>query len=57
VVAREKPWGTQYWLKAYPVDPRDQFRFITDLTVRGKAALSELGLEFSTLQAIAEKFI
>ena len=46
VVIQETPWGTHYRLKAYPVDPRDQFRFITDLTVRGKNALSELGVEF-----------
>lgn len=46
VVALEKPWATQYRLKAYPVDPRDQFRFITDLTVRGKAALEALGVAY-----------
>jgi len=39
VVVAEQPWGTHYRLKAYPVDPRDQFRFTTDLTVRGQAAL------------------
>jgi len=43
VVVSEKPWGTHYRLKAYPVDSRDQFRFISDLTVRGKALLQELG--------------
>ncbi|MBW1782536.1 MAG: mechanosensitive ion channel family protein [Deltaproteobacteria bacterium] len=47
VVVQEKPWGTHYRLKAYPVDPRDQFRFITDLTIRGKAALTELGVKFT----------
>ena len=46
VVIREQPWGTHYRLKAYPVDTRDQFSFITDLTIRGKAALTELGVEF-----------
>ncbi|MBN1932076.1 MAG: mechanosensitive ion channel [Desulfobacterales bacterium] len=49
VVASEKPWATQYRLKAYPVDPRDQFRFITDLTIRGKKALAELGVDFPAL--------
>jgi hypothetical protein len=44
----EKPWGTHYRLKAYPVEPRDQFQFITDLTVRGKAALLALGAAFAT---------
>lgn len=45
VVLREKPWATHYRLKAYPLDGRDEFQFISDLTVRGKAALAELGTE------------
>lgn len=44
VVAEEKPWGTHYRIRAYPVDPRQQFLFITDLTVRGKEILSEAGI-------------
>lgn len=44
VTAAEKPWGTLYRLKAYPLDGRDEFQFITDLTVRGKAALREMGI-------------
>jgi len=47
VAVREEPWGTHYRLKAYPVDPRQQFRFITDLTVRGKAALAKLEVRFA----------
>ncbi|GAB5516143.1 mechanosensitive ion channel family protein [Rhodopirellula baltica] len=43
VVMSEKPWGTHYQLKAYPFDLRDQFVFITDLSVRGKEAIAELG--------------
>ena len=53
VIAQEQPWGTRYRLKAYPVDSRQQFRFITDLTVRGKGALSELGVSFAIAQAPA----
>jgi small conductance mechanosensitive channel len=45
VVLSEKPWGTHYRLKAYPIDGRDEFPFISDLTVRGRAALAELGAE------------
>jgi small-conductance mechanosensitive channel len=45
VVLAEKPWGTHYRLKAYPIDARDQFAFKSDLTVRGKAALARLGVE------------
>ncbi len=43
VVMNEEPWGTHYKVKAYPFDMRDQFVFITDLTVRGKEAIVELG--------------
>ncbi|MBW7883395.1 MAG: mechanosensitive ion channel [Caldilineaceae bacterium] len=52
IIATEKPWGTHYRLKAYPIDPRDQFDFITDLTLRGKAALRALGMEFVALPAL-----
>lgn len=52
VIVLDKPWGTHYRLKAYPVDPRQQFHFITDLTVRGKAALRAVGVEFSTLSVL-----
>jgi small conductance mechanosensitive channel len=45
VIVAEKPWGTHYKLKAYPVDARDQFQFISDLTVRGKAALADLKVQ------------
>lgn len=43
VVVREETWGTKYTIRAYPVDPRQQFRFISDLTVRGREALSRIG--------------
>jgi small conductance mechanosensitive channel len=45
VLVQEQPWGTHYQLKAYPLDSRDQFQFISDLTVRGKAALANLGVK------------
>ncbi|AVI62660.1 mechanosensitive ion channel family protein [Halomonas sp. GFAJ-1] len=45
VVAEETPWGTHYRIRAYPVDPRQQFLFITDMTVRGKQVLSDLGIK------------
>lgn len=47
VVAKEHPWGTHYKIRAYPVDSAQQFRFITDLTIRGRAALQELGARFT----------
>ena len=39
VAVMEKPWGTQYRLKAYVKESREQFLFITDLTIRGKDIL------------------
>jgi hypothetical protein len=31
--------------RAYPPASRDQFQFISDLTIRGKAALADLGVK------------
>jgi small-conductance mechanosensitive channel len=46
VIVLEKPWATHYRLKAYPIDGRDEFLFISDLTVRGKEALQSLHISF-----------
>ena len=54
VVAAEQPWGTHYRLKAYPVDGRDQFLFITDLTLRGKAMLRRLGVKAAAATTVAQ---
>ena len=43
VVTQEEDWGTLYRIRAYPVDPRQQFRFVSDLTVRGREALARIG--------------
>lgn len=43
VILEERPWGTLYQLKAYPFDMRDQFLFRSDLIVRGKQAIAEVG--------------
>ena len=53
VVASETPWGTHYRVRAYPVDPYQQFAFVTDLTDRGKVALQELGVSFAMAGAVA----
>ena len=47
VIVREKPWGTHYRLKAYVKESREQFLFITDLTVRGKEKLRSAGIHFA----------
>lgn len=49
VVANETPYGTRYRIRAYPVDAVQQFRFVTDLTVRGKSALTSLGISYPSL--------
>ena len=52
VIAEDKTWGTHYLVRAYPVAPRDQFRFITDVTLRGKVALQELGVTLAPLSRL-----
>jgi len=45
VVAKQLPWATQYTVRAYPFECREQFAFITDLTLRGNAALRQIGIK------------
>ena len=54
VMLKERPWGTHYEVKAYPFDMRDQFTFVSDLTVRGKLAIAEAGAHEVTMGAVAE---
>lgn len=49
VIVSERPWDTHYEVKAYPIDAQQQFKFMTDITVRAKAALSNLGVEPATI--------
>jgi len=44
VVAAQLPFGLRYKIKAYPKDARDQFLFMTDLTIHGHATLRKLGV-------------
>ena len=53
VRAAEEPWGTQYKLKAYARDNRDEMVFITDMTLRAKAAFARLGVKPSAVPAIS----
>lgn len=41
VVLKETEFATHYSLKAYPFDLRDQFKFISDMTERGKDAIRD----------------
>lgn len=47
VAVMEKPWGTQYRVKAYVRESREQFLFITDLTIRGKDVLRRMNIRFA----------
>lgn len=51
VIVQEQPWGVHYQIKAYPFDGRQEFQFVSDLTVRGKETLATLGVK-STLAAV-----
>ena len=47
VIALEKPWGTHYRVKAYVKESREQFLFITDLTIRGKDIVRNMKIRFA----------
>lgn len=53
VVVQEKPWGTLYRVKAYPIDCRQQVRFVSDMTVRGKEALAREKIRFASVPIAA----
>ncbi|SDW37769.1 mechanosensitive ion channel family protein [Marinobacter mobilis] len=54
VVVSNSPHGMNYRVKAYPLAPRDQFEFTSDLTARGAEALAEIGVPFVTAPALAQ---
>lgn len=54
VMLSQQPLGTQYKIKAYPFDLRDQFRFVTDLTVRGKLAVAAAGGQEIQASAVSD---
>jgi small conductance mechanosensitive channel len=47
VIALERPWGTHYRVKAYVKESREQFLFVTDLTIRSKDVLRRLSIRFA----------
>lgn len=49
VIAEERPWGTHFKLKCYPMDARDEFVFKTDLLVRAKQAFGSHQLAYPDL--------
>ena len=55
VIVLEKPWGTHYRVKGYAHESREQFLFMTDITVRGKEAIRSLGIRFAQAPFAATK--
>ena len=55
VIVLEKPWGTHYRVKGYANESREQFLFMTDVTVRGKEALRSLGIRFAQAPYLTTK--
>jgi small-conductance mechanosensitive channel len=47
VIVLESPWGTHYKVKACVRESREQFLFITDVTIRTKDALRHMGVRFA----------
>jgi small-conductance mechanosensitive channel len=43
----ERPWGTHYRVKAYVKESREQFLFISDMTIRGKDTLRKMNIRFA----------
>ncbi|MEM8780051.1 MAG: mechanosensitive ion channel family protein [Cyanobacteria bacterium P01_G01_bin.49] len=49
VVIDEKPWGTHFKLKCYPIDARDEFIYKTDLIKQAKQALVKYDVSYPSL--------
>ncbi len=49
VVMEEKPWGTHFKLKCYPIDARDEFIYKTDLIKRAKQTFAKYSLTYPAL--------
>ncbi|MBE9043206.1 mechanosensitive ion channel family protein [Pleurocapsales cyanobacterium LEGE 10410] len=46
VIMQEKPWGSVFKLKCYPLDARDEFVYQTDLITRAKQAFNKYQLAY-----------
>ena len=56
VVVHDKPWGSHYKIKSYVKESREQFDFISDLTIQGKEALRKHNIRYSlAISAVAPK--
>lgn len=55
VIMEEQPWATQFRLKAYPMDARNEFVYKTDLVVRAKQAFAKQKLTYPQMAGLAEE--
>lgn len=51
VIMEEKPWGSLFKLKCYPLDARDEFVYKTDLITRAKSAFTKHQLTYPRITA------
>ncbi|GAB4538256.1 MAG: mechanosensitive ion channel [Pleurocapsa sp.] len=54
VIMEEKPWGSMFKLKSYPLDARDEFIYKTDLITRAKQAFRKNQVPYPSLSAISD---
>ena len=55
VVMKEHLWGTQFKLRAYPMDARDEFVYKTDLIRRAKQEFARQGCPYPQIMGDAER--
>ena len=53
VIMEEKPWGTMFKLKSYPLDARDEFVYKTDLTFRAKCVFAKHNLPYPKVNSLS----
>jgi small-conductance mechanosensitive channel len=49
VIIKEKSWATNFKLKCYPIDARDEFIYTTDLLKRAKQTFKKQGISYPML--------
>ncbi len=54
IVMAEKPWGSHFKLKCYPIDARDEFIYQTDLTKRAKQAFAQYDISYPVSPMLGE---
>lgn len=55
VLVEEKPWGTLFQLKSYPMDARDEFIYQTDLIKRAKRVFAKHNFAYPQMPIFVEK--